>query len=194
LTDGFSNDSLDSGAVGKFFYNGGQFQSLAVQLNLGADNNAVLHDHIAAQIGTDFSFTYDSPQLAAGVMTTATDYAFFLRKIINNQLLIGSMLGSHAVCTNPAICPNEALSTPIPNSENWHYSLGHWVEDDPTAGDGSFSSPGAFGFYPWIDASKTYYGILARYATPTVIGDSVAADSIDCGRRIRKAWMTGAQQ
>ena len=31
------------------------------------------------------------------------------------------------------------------------------------AGDGAFSSPGLFGFYPWIDAGKTYYGVLARY-------------------------------
>jgi len=31
-------------------------------------------------------------------------------------------------------------------------------------GDGAFSSPGAFGFYPWIDRTKTNYGVLARSA------------------------------
>ena len=46
------------------------------------------------------------------------------------------------------------------------------------------SSPGAFGFYPWIDASKTYYGLVARLA----IGS--ALESVYCGRMIRKAWVT----
>jgi hypothetical protein len=192
--DGFSNDSFEANYVGKFFYNGAHFQKLAVQLNLGADNNAALQTHIADQIGGDFSFSYDSPQLAAGVSTSAAQYAIFLRKILDDRLLISALLGTHAVCTNPSVCPAEAQSAPIPSTEAWHYSLGHWVEDDPTVGDGAFSSPGAFGFYPWIDAGKTYYGVLARYKTPTTLGDSVAADSVACGRLIRKAWLTGAPQ
>ena len=67
---------------------------------------------------------------------------------------------------------------------SWHYSLGHWVEDDPAVGDGAFSSPGAFWFYPWIDQSKTYYGIVARKDHA-----GSAVDSVNCGREIRKAWM-----
>ena len=40
------------------------------------------------------------------------------------------------------------------------------MEDDPAVhGDGAFSSPGAFGFYPWIDSSKSYYGIISRQQT-----------------------------
>jgi hypothetical protein len=72
--------------------------------------------------------------------------------------------------------------------ESWHYSIGHWVEDDPKVGDGAFSSPGAFGFYPWIDASKTYYGVVARAEAPG------ALESVYCGRLIRKAWVTGGAQ
>ena len=52
--------------------------------------------------------------------------------------------------------------------------------------DGALSSPGAFGFYPWIEKSHSVYGILAR----SVPGG--AFDSVSCGRLIRKAWMTGA--
>ena len=73
-------------------------------------------------------------------------------------------------------------------SESWHYSVGHWVEDDPVVGDGAYSSAGLFGFYPWIDASKTYYGIVGR-----VIPDG-AMDSVECGRIIRKAWLSGISQ
>lgn len=52
-------------------------------------------------------------------------------------------------------------------------------------GDGAFSSPGAFGFYPWIDAGKTTYGVLARSESA---GNGI--DSVDCGRLVRKAWVT----
>ena len=68
------------------------------------------------------------------------------------------------------------------------YAAGHWVEDDPVTGDGAFSSPGAFGFYPWIDQSKTYYGVVARMA------QNGAWPSVQCGRLIRKAWLSGTAQ
>ena len=49
--------------------------------------------------------------------------------------------------------------------EAWpDYTWAHWIEDDPANGDdGSFSSPGAFGFLP-VDRTRrvTYYGVLAR--------------------------------
>ena len=73
----------------------------------------------------------------------------------------------------------------MPSSESWRYSIGHWVEDDPVVGHGAFSSAGSFGFYPWIDADKTTYGVLARSESA---GNGI--DSVDCGRLVRKAWIT----
>ena len=96
-------------------------------------------------------------------------------------------LGTHPVCTNPRTCAN-AENAPSPPGESWHYSIGHWVEDDPDVGDGAFSSPGAFGFYPWIDRTKTSYGVLARSAANGAIA------SVYCGRLIRKAWATATPQ
>jgi hypothetical protein len=62
-------------------------------------------------------------------------------------------------------------------------------------GDGAFSSPGAFGFYPWIDASKTTYGVLARHASVSLTADDpVATASVLCGRTIRKAWFAATAQ
>jgi hypothetical protein len=114
---------------------------------------------------------------------------------MNDQLQIGRLLGRHAVCTNPQSCPREAVKTPIPETESWHYSIGHWVEDDPQVGDGSFSSPGAFGFYPWISADKRFYGMVAREQRHGVMsgdpGDKPGVVSVDCGREIRAAWMDG---
>ncbi len=185
-----TNADFNPEAVGQFYYNGAHFQKYAdVDLNLGADDGAALTAAIGAQVGQDFSYSYDSPQLAAGLVTTPSDYGFFLRKILSGQLLIHDYLGTHAVCTNPSTCPT-ALSTPIPQAESWHYSLAHWVEDDPVAGDGAFSSAGAFGFYPWIDASKTYYGIVGRHS----LAVNAYIQSALCGRTIRKAWMSGVSQ
>jgi hypothetical protein len=185
-----TNADLDPNAVGKFYYNGGHFQKYAdVDLGLGADMNAALTSAVSQQVGADFTFIYNSPQLAAGIETTPAAYGLFLRKILTGELVIRDYLGTHAVCTNPTTCPT-AVYTPVPAQESWHYSLAHWVEDDPVAGDGSFSSAGAFGFYPWIDASKTYYGILARYS----VGSGVYIQSVYCGRTIRKAWLSGVAQ
>lgn len=180
------NDAFTAADVGRFFYNGGHFQRhAAVDLGLGTMNNAALHDEIAREVGNEIVFSYDSPQLAAGINISAAEYAKFLRKLLRGELALAALLGADAVCTNPQTCPG-ALSTPVPSTESWHYSLAHWIEDDPKLGDGAYSSPGAFGFYPWIDASRTTYGVLARHE----VGAKAYYKSVQCGRKIRKAWLS----
>jgi hypothetical protein len=172
---------------GKFLYSGGHMEQHALRFGLGALDNAGLAAEVKSQLSPEGNLIYTQPQLAGGVATSAAAYASVLRKMLGSQLQMGAMLGSHAVCTNPKTCPT-ALGAPVPANESWHYSIGHWVEDDPQVGDGAFSSPGLFGFYPWIDASRTWYGVLARVAP------AGALDSVDCGRIIRKAWVTAQQQ
>jgi hypothetical protein len=168
-----------------FFYQGGHFQKYAMDLGLGADDNAALAAEIASRTGVNLA--YSSPQLAAGVHTSPAMFATFLQRVLSGALALKDHLGENAVCTLPSACP-AALSSPVP--EAWHYSWGHWVEDAPGVGDGAFSSPGAFGFYPWIDATKTYYGMLARYA----LTGNPAVESVACGRLLRKAFLTGVPQ
>jgi hypothetical protein len=123
-------------------------------MGLGAMNNTALAVAIQGQIGTDVKIAYSQPQLAGGIFTSADTYTRFLRKVIEGQLRISALLGSHPVCTNPRTCA-QAVFAPLPPNESWHHSVGHWVEDDPAVGDGAFSSPGAFGFYPWVDAVRS---------------------------------------
>lgn len=184
-------------ADGLFSYGGGHMEKHASLNGLGSLDNASLAAEIRAKIGTDIAISYTQPQLAGGIVTTTADYARFLRKLLGGELMLGSMLGAHAVCTNPATCL-QALNTPVPTSESWDYSLGHWVEVDPAVGDGAFSSAGAFGFYPWIDASRSWYGIVARRQLPQgpdpqdpdgSLGEGFR--SVQCGRLIREAWVTG---
>ena len=174
---------------GQFAYGGGHMEKHASLSGLGALNNASLATEIRNQVGNDINFTYFEPQLAGGMAMTATDYATLLRKIVRGDLRMRDVLGTNAVCTstNPLTCAN-AVFTPSPPGESWHYSIGHWVEDDPAVGDGAFSSPGALGFYPWIDRTKTLYGVLARNA----MGGAIP--SVYCGRLIRKAYVTATPQ
>ena len=208
---GGTNGDHFAAADGKFYYNGGHMQVLASNIGLGPDHNGALATDIESIVGSDVTIAYVDPQLAGGIGTTPARYAQFLRNLLGGTRYphMWSALGTNAVCThtNSADCPsasfspvNESAPGPVNDvgDEQWHYSLGHWVEDDPTVGDGAFSSPGRFGFYPWIDKSKTYYGVLARYDTANVGNpDPKKASyitSVFCGRLIRKAWELGQPQ
>jgi hypothetical protein len=197
-------------SANKFSYNGGHMQAYAMALGLGdyRDDDGLLNGIFLAdeirRIANRFStLTYDFPSLAGGANMSPNTYAEFLRAMLNQDLELGRYLGADPVCAwvDPAATNKtcDALATPISGSsddinysdEHWHYSYGHWIENDPFVGDGAFSSPGAFGFYPWINADKTLYGIVAR--KETVIGRP-ALESVGCGRLIRRAWQTGIGQ
>jgi len=185
-----TNGVIDPTTVGKFDYGGGHMQNHAARVaGLGGLDDGGLASEIRSQVGTDVNISYSEPQLAGGGIAAATDYARMLSSIVSGNLgYMKAALGTHAVCASPSVCPGQAISSPAPPGENWSYSVGHWVEDPSNASDGAFSSPGAFGFYPWIDRTKTYYGVVSR---TNITG---ALTSVYCGRRIRKAWMTGVAQ
>jgi hypothetical protein len=192
------NGDFSSANQNKFFYDGGHMQvHAASQMNLGSFANQALAGEIASTLALGASaeqFGYSQPQLAGGVVTSAQVYAGFLQSLLKQSLELSNTLGSQAVCTSTSVCPSTVVSTPFPSNETPKYSIGHWVEDSVVS-DGAFSSPGLFGFYPWIDANKNTYGIIAR---ATTLGTTSADPSIQpytqsmyCGRLIRKAWLTG---
>lgn len=211
---GGTNGDQTTADEGHFYYNGGHMEAMAMNVfSLSGDyinglgKTPLLNTEIMGGIGNGVNFYYANPSLAGGMATTAGDYAAFLRAILAGSLRMKDYLSADVVCAhaNSSDCPT-AIYSPVNQSapgmknnisdEAWHYSLGHWIEDDPKVGDGAFSSPGADGFYPWIDSTVTYYGILARYDN-----DSSAAPgqepyilSVYCGRAIRKAWLTGVAQ
>ncbi len=195
--EAYANNGVYSPAAdGLFSYGGGHMEKHASLIGLGAADNAALAVAVQGQLGSDVALWYAQPQLAGGVVTSAASYAVFLRKVLSGQLLMKAALGTHAVCTNPATCA-QALNAPVPRTESFHYSIGHWVEDDPVDGDGAFSSAGAFGFYPWIDASEHWYGILARHDVSGITNPDAPDSggqgyaSLRCGRLIRAAWIDG---
>jgi len=182
---GYSTVTPDN--VGVFYYSGGHMENHASQLTaLGPVVVTSLGPTIGSTLGVA-SLRYTEPLMSGGMYGTAADYAAILQRIVGGQLKFNTLLGTSAVCTQHSKTCNAGFS-PIP--EAWHYSIGHWVEDDPASnGDGAFSSPGAFGFYPWIDATKTYYGEIARQGA-----QGGGFPSAQCGRLIRRAWMGGVEQ
>lgn len=184
-----TNGAYSAGADGRFDDGAGHLQKHASLAGLGAMDNVALAAEVQSQIGSDVALSYARPQPAGGLRMSPDAYALFLRKLLDGHLLLGTLLGDGAVCTDAQTCgAQQALHSPALASEGWHYALAHWVEDDAARGDGAFSSGGAFGFYPWIDATKTSYGIVARAEQ----GGGRA--SALCGRLIREAWATGAAQ
>jgi hypothetical protein len=85
----------------------------------------------------------------------------------------GGKAGDHA--------PERGTEMAIASASKWIY--------------GAFSSPGAFGFYPWISADRRFYGMVAREQRHGFMSgdpsDKLAVASVDCGREIRAAWMDG---
>jgi hypothetical protein len=179
------NDVHTAADEGRYAYGGGHMQQHAARDGLAALDNAGLAAELRRQLGSDIALAFSQPQPAGGAVTSAADYARFLRKLLDGTLHLGTQLGTPSVCTNPRTCAT-AIHTPVPPDLSWHYAIGHWVEDDPAVGDGAYSSAGAFGFYPWIAADRSHYGVLARRAAT-----GSGADSAVCGGLIRKAWTTG---
>jgi hypothetical protein len=181
-----TNGGHEAADDGKFYYNGGHMEKHAADNGLGPLGDAALADAINGRLGTRFA--YVQPQLPGGIVTDAADYGEFLRRIVAGELAMSQLLGADAVCTNPLACPQQAVYTPVPQ-ENDHYSIGHWVEDDPRVGDGAFSSPGKFGFYPWISADRSLWGVIARRSN--VADEQRGYESMLCARRIRASWIAG---
>ncbi|WP_051379127.1 hypothetical protein [Derxia gummosa] len=191
------NGRLDEAAVGKFAYGGGHMQVHADKtMHLGELDGPALARLVSDSLGlhtTQSDFNYVQPQLAGGLRTSPRVYGEFLRRVLDGSLAIGRWLDRPSFCTSPALCPTETLHSPYGGDEAPRYSIGHWIEDREH-GDGAFSSPGAFGFYPWIDATRTWYGIVGRAA----LGGLQSADedqrparaSMACGRALRRAWAT----
>jgi hypothetical protein len=197
LSNGTANTQTP-GEEGFFHYDGGHFEKHGqlytplANLSLPALTAAY---RAMLNVGTTLQFT--QPLLAGGLFGSSDDYALVLRGILNGPgppgLLMHDALGINQVCTwgppQGGPCASAVYSPVAPF--NWQYSTGHWVETDATLNnDGAFSSPGSFGFYPWIDATKTYYGTIS---VQTPVGGK-GHNSASLGQLIRRAFMTGIEQ
>ena len=180
----------DPATIGFFDYDGGHIQNHGgLYSPIGNTVSTKLGAAISAKLGPGVKIIYSQPLLPGGVYMTPSQFGLVLSHVVSGFLYMHDALGTFAVCTQASDTCN-ALNSPIP--EAWHYSIAHWVEDDPKYhGDAAFSAPGGQGFYPWIEASKNYYGLIGRATTGP---NKQGFQSVQCGRLIRRAWDTGVQQ
>lgn len=133
----------------------------------------------------------DNPRASGGLISTPNNYAKVLTSLVNNELL--SQESMQELTRDRTPIGTQFISVPSTADEHgdWHYALGCWREcteseysalcDEP----GVVSSPGAFGFYPWVDQKNGYWGIIS-----TVIRIRGASVTVPLGH----AWYPRAKQ
>ena len=116
-----------------------------------------------------------NPLIAGGLRATMDEYAKILgleysRGVYNGNRLIADTLFT-AQGTDPFPDAEIGNSPFQAVGLNFHYGLASWLECPPPAGDcGVVSSPGAFGFTPWVDRDGGYYAILGMEVTESQSG------------------------
>lgn len=127
-------------------------------------------DEIATPLGLSsnsrFTFpTTTNPLASGGATSTGEDYALFLTKLLADDLVADrtNFLADRTASVTFAYRPAGTTE-----NGDWHYALGAFVECDKPVFDADcaaaqiYSSPGAFGWTPWIDLSNGYWGLIAR--------------------------------
>lgn len=118
------------------------------------------------------------PRIAGGVVSTASDYLKLLemlaqkgmykgKRILSEKavdILLSDQTGAAAIGYSPFTKYKKTLKT----ATDPRYGIGNWVirQDHVDIN----TSPGAFGFTPWIDRKHGYYGVIAvKSAFPKVM-------------------------
>lgn len=123
-------------------------------------------DPLGLSSATRFTFpTQANPLAAGGLSSSARDTGTFLTALLADNLIAdrASFLADRTTSVTFGFRPGETRGT-----RDWHYALGAWVEcdkpvfDDECAAQQIYSSPGSFGWTPWVDLQNGYWGLIAR--------------------------------
>lgn len=113
-----------------------------------------------------------NPLVAGGLRMSMNEYANVLRLVFDMGMWDGTVLIPASMFDIQSRQPYPSVD--IGNSPvavaglDFKYGLTAWLEcSSPATGCTSISSPGAFGFTPWIDRGAGYFAILGMQAEPT---------------------------
>jgi CubicO group peptidase (beta-lactamase class C family) len=108
-----------------------------------------------------------NPLPAGGLRMTMNEYARVLRVVFDRGTLNGSPFISASLFVEQGRLqyPNATVgNSPLPAGPGLRYGLTAWLDcDTPASGCNRISSPGAFGFTPWVDRDAGYYAVLGMY-------------------------------
>lgn len=131
----------------------------------------LFRQQIADPVGMSSKSAYtipstSNPRLSGGGESTVEDYGAFLSALLGGRVLTD--LDTYAADRTAGLpVLNEPEATEI--AGEWHYGLASWHECDDVpfssrcASARLISSPGAFGWTPWIDFDRGYWALVAMY-------------------------------
>jgi len=170
--DQIAADNAGALTPGTEFYYGSAHMQVAglMAINaVGAANWGEVFANFKADTGLFSNSVYDlpslqNPRLAGGMHWIATDYLEFLQALHEGTILSPTLISQ---MTSDQINGTTIGLTPIDiPGENWHYGFGGWIECHNVVFNCTtttkYSSPGAYGAYPFVDFDHDYFGILAR--------------------------------
>ena len=116
-----------------------------------------------------------NPLIAGGMRASVNDYQGFLALAFHQGTFGTAAVGTPALFEAQTREPFPQVTigyTPFPEAR---YGLGSWLLcDSPASGCPLVTSPGAFGFTPWLDRGAGYYAILGMELTGTSTDDRPA--------------------
>lgn len=170
-------------APGSTLSYGEEHMQIAGAMMLGAEGsgnwNDLFNKYVRDALGltpqeqANFSIHWNTPNynpwVSAGGIATANDYALFLYKLFRGDLVsnLDDFFAPRTLGLPRSYIPEAIANT----GDTWHYAQGSWVEcpagtdasnfNTLCAGKKINSSPGAFGFTPWVDRTNGYWAIIA---------------------------------
>lgn len=103
----------------------------------------------------------DNPLLAGGLIVSMNEYEHVLHFVFDKGVWHGSPLLAPGIFDTQAVEPYPNVVIGKSPAPNLRYGLTAWLNcGTPQTGCHQISSPGAFGFTPWIDRDTGYYAIL----------------------------------
>ncbi|WP_342248996.1 serine hydrolase domain-containing protein [Sphingomonas sp. OTU376] len=170
------NGNIDSVPGAVYFYGPHHMQVAAGMLDAAdsGDFGTIFARYVTTPLGlTNTSYALQSPAnpwAAAGGESTADDYAIIMRALLNGQLVtnLDNFFAPRTLTATKGEVPVAILAN---NGSQWEYAQGSWVECEFGTGGANYatqcandkinSSPGAWGFTPWIDRKNGYWAVIA---------------------------------
>jgi CubicO group peptidase (beta-lactamase class C family) len=166
------------GTPGKVFAYGGNSMQVAgrmAEIATGKSWDDIFIAETVTPLGlTQTDYAYDStvagyvrmanPRIAEGGRSTLEDYGHVVDMLLANGRYGSTVFLSRATLDAMSIdrtVGTQNLSRP-PYTDGFGYGIGHWIDsaNDPNATALVISSPGAFGFTPWVDYGSNVAGVL----------------------------------
>ena len=135
--------------------------------------------------------TIENPRASGGLVMSGENYAKLLTALISGELLTAESIAELTRDHTPLGTRFVSVPPTADEHGDWHYGFGCWREcrapeySDACDGPIVISSPGAFGFYPWFDLDRGYWGVIAtqiRLRGPRVtvpLGQAWYTDAIE---------------